>query len=43
MRAVRGKTPGTDAYKWATIDAISKIRLKLLTGQVSLNKHLPYN
>jgi hypothetical protein len=41
--AVSGKTAGTDAYKWAVIDAISKIRLKLLTGQISLNKHQPFN
>jgi len=42
-RAVVGKTPGTDAYKWAVINAISEIRLKLLTGQVTLNKNMPFN
>ena len=42
-KAVAGKTPGTDAYKWAVIDAISEIRLKLLTGQITLNKHVPFN
>jgi len=42
-RAVSGKTPGTDEYKWAVINALSEIRLKLLTGQLTLNKHIPYN
>ena len=42
-KAVRGKVAGTDDYKWAVISAISEIRLKLLTGQISLNKHQPFN
>jgi len=42
-KAVQGISPGTDAYKWAIIDAISEIRLKLLTGQISLNKLQPFN
>jgi len=42
-KAVAGKKVGTDAYKWAVIDAISEIRTKLLTGQLTLNKRMPYN
>ena len=38
-KSVRGKTVGSPAYKWAVIDAVSEIRTKLLTGQISVNKN----
>lgn len=39
LNAVENLTPGTKAYKQAVVNALTDIRLQLLTGQLSLNKH----